>query len=81
MNSFWKNEWDLFTKEVDSTLNFLMQPVKFSSKSDDNLMLRPSAEEIVEKCETTGFWKNEWQLFEKECASVVDFLTQPVTFK
>ncbi len=80
MSGFWKNEWDLFTKEVDSTLNFLMQPVRFSKKADD-LMLRPSSEEIMEKCETTSFWKNEWKLFEQECDSVLDFLSQPVTFK
>ena len=81
MNSFWKNEWDLFTKEVDSTLSFLMQPVKFSSSEDDNLMLKPSVTEIAEKCETTSFWKNEWNLFTKEVNSVANYLMQPVSFK
>lgn len=28
-SSFWKNEWDLFTKEYDSFLNYISQPVKF----------------------------------------------------
>jgi len=81
MNSFWKNEWEMFTKEVDSTLSFLMQPVRFSSREDDNLMLRPSAAEITEKCETTSFWKNEWEMFSKEVNSAVDYLMQPVSFK
>jgi hypothetical protein len=81
MNSFWKNEWNMFTKEVDTTLSFLMQPVKFSSKADDNLMLKPSADEIVAKSETTTFWKNEWNMFTKEIDSAVEYLMQPVNFK
>ncbi len=81
MNSFWKNEWDMFTSEVDAAINFLMQPVTFSSKKDDSLMLKPSSDEIVEKAETSGFWKREWQLFEKEYDSALNFLMQPVSFK
>lgn len=81
MREFWKNEWKLFESEVDGALNFLMQPVTFSGKSKENLMLKPTNEEIVEKCETTGFWRNEWKTFEKEVDSVMNFLMQPVTFK
>jgi|GEM_PF-1750347 len=81
MNSFWKNEWEMFTKEVDSTLNYLMQPVKFSFKSEDNLMLKPSSAEIVEKCETTSFWRSEWNMFTKEVDSAVEYLMQPISFK
>jgi len=81
MNSFWKNEWNMFAKEVDTTLSFLMQPVKFSNKAEDNLMLKPSVNEIVEKCETNSFWKNEWNMFTSEVDSAVDYLMQPVNFK
>lgn len=81
MREFWKNEWKLFEQEFDSALNFLMQPVTFSGKTDKKLALRPTSEEICEKADEAGFWKREWQLFEQEVDSVVDFLMQPVTFK
>lgn len=80
MREFWKNEWKLFEEEFDSALNFLMQPVSFSSKKDKNLMLKPTSKEIFEKADEPGFWKREWQLFEKEYDSALSFLMQPVTF-
>jgi hypothetical protein len=79
MSSFWKNEWNMFTKEVDTALNYLMQPVKFFEK-DENLMLKPSTDEIVEKSEIPGFWKREWNLFTKEFDAALNHLMQPVNF-
>jgi len=80
MKEFWKNEWKLFEQEYDSFVNFLMQPVSFFGKSEKTLPLKPSSEEIIEKAEEPGFWKREWQLFEKEYDSFVNYLMQPVSF-
>jgi SOS response regulatory protein OraA/RecX len=80
MREFWKNEWKLFEEEFDSALGFLMQPVSFSSKTDKKLALKPTSKEIFEKADEPGFWKREWQLFEQEYDSALDFLMQPVTF-
>lgn len=81
MNSFWKNEMDLFEKDMIAISNFLLQPVTITTGFESNLMLKPSSKEIVEKAETTSFWKNEWKLFEKEYDSAMDFLMQPISFK
>lgn len=80
MKEFWKNEWKLFEQEYDSFVNFLMQPVNFSGKSEKTLPLKPSSKEIIEKADEPGFWKREWQLFEKEYDSFVNYLMQPVSF-
>lgn len=80
MKEFWKNEWKLFEQEYDAFVNFLMQPVSFSGKSEKKLPLKPSSEEIIEKATEPGFWKREWQLFEKEYDSFVNYLMQPVSF-
>ncbi len=82
MRDFWKNECDLFFKDMENLGNFFLQPVTFSGlfqKSD--LMLKPSEEEIIEKADTGSFWKNEWDLFMNDMDNVMDFLFQPVKFK
>lgn len=88
MNSFWKNEWDLFTQEVDTAVNFLMQPVDLLQPveitfglSSSKLMLKPTNEEVESKKDVSGFWKKEWAAFENEFDSAVNFLMQPVKFK
>lgn len=81
MNSFWKNEWKLFTNEVDTAMDFLMQPVTFSKKPKENLMIKATNEEIIEKAESDSFWKNQWNMFTNEVDTAMDFLMQPISFK
>lgn len=79
MREFWKNEWELFLEDLNDAKEFLFQPVTFGSQQD--LMLRPSAGEVIEKADTTSFWRNEWNLFMQDLNNVKEFLFQPVTFK
>ncbi|MEG1989887.1 MAG: hypothetical protein RR144_02915 [Clostridia bacterium] len=81
MNSFWKNEWNMFCSEIDTTINFLMQPVKLFGSKEDDLRLRPSANEISEKRESSTFWKNEWNMFCDEVDTTLDYLTKPMEIK
>ena len=82
MKGFWANEWDLFLKDLDNVADFFMQPVTFDGLfKNDDLMLKPSVEEIQEKAASDSFWGNEWNLFLKDLDSAADFLFQPVKFK
>lgn len=81
MNSFWKDQWEMFEKEVDTAMDFLFQPVSFSKKDKENLMLNPTEQEAYEKRDTSSFWKNQWEMFENEVDTALDFLFQPVNFK
>lgn len=81
MNSFWKNEWEMFCNEVDSALSFLMKPVNFFGSEEDKLRLRPTSQEAQEKSETSSFWKNEWNMFCNEVDGALDYLTKPMDIK
>jgi hypothetical protein len=81
MVEFWKNEWSLFKLDVQNVKDFLTQPVEITLWGKSDLMLKPSVQEIEEKADTNGFWKNEWDLFKADMGSVRDFLNQPVTLK
>lgn len=81
MSDFWKNEWKLFKGDVDNVVKFLTQPVTFSNKNSDSLMLEPTIQEVSERKEESGFWKKQWEMFTKEYDSFVNTLMQPVKFK
>lgn len=82
MKGFWSNEWDLFLNDMQELGDFFLQPVTFDGLFQDNdLMLKPTNEEIEEKAETGGFWANEFDLFLKDLDSVADFLFQPINLK
>lgn len=85
---FWRNEWDLFLKDMQDLGEFCLQPIEITvpwQKKEEVQMLRPTVEEVAEKAETVednvGFWKREWDLFKQDLNNAKEFLTQPVTFK
>lgn len=81
MVEFWKNEWSLFKLDVQNVKDFLTQPIEITVWGKNDLMLKPSVQEIEEKADTSSFWKNEWNLFREDIGNVKDFLNQPVTLK
>ena len=92
MKEFWKDELELFKKDVEKAWDFLFQPVTFGKK-EEVLALKPNEEEIVEKAtaiannveglsdmdkESQGFWNREFELLRKDVENAWDFLFQPV---
>ena len=84
---FWRNEWDLFLKDMQELGEFCLQPIEITVpwKKKDVQMLKPTVEEVAEKVDSAetvdGFWKREWQLFKQDLNNAKEFLTQPVNFK
>ena len=83
---FWRNEWDLFLKDMQELGEFCMQPVEITVpwQKKEQQMLRPTVDEITQKADTVdsmGFWQREWNLFKQDLQNAKEFLTQPVTFK
>lgn len=83
---FWRNEWDLFLKDMQELGEFCLQPVEITVpwQKKEQQMLKPTADEITQKADTVdsmGFWQREWNLFKQDLQNAKDFLTQPVTFK
>ncbi len=82
MKEFWKNEWQLFLKDMQELGEFCLQPVEITGIPwRKNIALKPSVAEIEQKCDQVGFWQNEWNLFKQDMQNVKEFLTQPVEFK
>ena len=81
--SFWKYEWNLFLQDMQELGEFCLQPIEITGIpwKKQPQMLKPTIQEIEQKADQVGFWQNEWNLFKKDISNVVDFLTQPVTFK
>ena len=83
---FWRNEWDLFLKDMQELGEFCLQPVEITVpwQKSDVQMLRPTNDEIEQKADNAdsmGFWQREWNLFKQDLQNAKEFLTQPVTFK
>ncbi len=93
MKDFWKDELDLFKKDIENLWDFMFQPVTFGSK-EETLSLKPDEEEIVSKAtaianndeslsdmdrNSEGFWNREFNLLKKDVENAWDFLFQPVT--
>lgn len=76
---FWKKEWSLFLDDMQTLGEFCLQPVTFGKKKDENLMLRPTMEEIEVKAgfETEGFWKKEWNLFLNDMQTLGEIFIDP----
>lgn len=82
MKGFWSNEWNLFLNDMQELGEFFLQPVTFDGLFKNNdLMLKPTNEEIQEKAQSGGFWANEFDLFMKDLDSIANFLFQDVTLK
>ncbi len=92
MKDFWKDELELFKRDVENFWDFLFQPVTFGNK-EKVLTLRPDEKEIVEKASalannseelsdmdknSEGFWNREFELLKKDVENAWDFLFQPV---
>ena len=70
----------MFKQDINAAVSFLIQPVNITLGSE-KLMLQPTEEEVSQKCEQKGFWKSQWQMFNKECDAAIEFLTKPIEFK
>ena len=82
MWQFFKNEGQAFLNDMQALGEFFMQPVTFGKKNE-NLMLRPTMEEIEVKAEietqteTQGFWKKEWNLFLNDMQTLGEIFIDP----
>lgn len=78
MWEFFRNEGQAFLNDMQAIGEFFMQPVTFGKKSQD-LMLKPTMEEIESKAETeTGnFWKKEWNLFLNDMQTLGEVFIDP----
>ena len=94
MKEFWKDELDLFKKDIENFWDFMFQPVTFGKK-ETVLSLKPDNEEIIAKAEaiankdesvagmdsqTENFWNNEFNSLKNDVENFWDFLFKPVTF-
>ena len=80
MKEFWKNEWNLFLKDMQELGEFFLQPVEITGipgKSSVK-MLKPTVEEVQQKSSNGGFWANEWNLFLNDMEALGEFCLQPV---
>lgn len=79
MKEFWKNEWDLFLKDMQELGDFFLQPIEITGiPGKSNKMLKPTVEETREKSNEGGFWAREWRLFLNDMEKIGDFCMQPV---
>ena len=80
MKEFWKNEWDLFLKDMQELGEFFLQPVEITGIPGKSKvkMLKPTIEETQEKSDNGGFWAREWNLFLNDMETLGDFCLQPV---
>ena len=83
---FWRNEWDLFLKDMQELGEFCLQPIEITVpwQKNDMQMLKPTNDEIAQEADVNdsmGFWQREWNLFKQDLNNIKEFLTQPVTFK
>ena len=82
MKEFWKNEWQLFLNDMPELGEFCLQQDEITVVPwKKSAALKPSVEEIEQKCDQVGFWQNEWNLFKQDLQNAKDFLMQPVEFK
>ena len=59
MKEFWKNEWQLFLNDMQELGEFCLQPVEITGVPwKKSAALKPSVEEIEQKCDQVGFWQN-----------------------
>lgn len=92
MKDFWKDELELFKKDVENIWNFMFQPVTFGKK-EEILSLKPDEDEIISKATSIAnndenvtemdkasesFWSREFDLLKKDIENAWDFLFQPV---
>lgn len=83
---FWRNEWDLFLKDMQELGEFCLQPIEITVpwRKKENQMLNPTIEEVAQKVDSDddmGFWSKQWSLFKQDLNNAKEFLTQPVNFK
>lgn len=93
MKEFWKEEVELFKRDLENAWDFLFQPVTFRKKEEAVLALKPNEEEIIEKAEAIAnkdesvanmsdsaesFWNKEFELLRQDVSNAWDFLFQPV---
>ncbi len=95
MKDFWKDEFELFKKDIEKAWDFLFQPVTFGKK-EEVLSLKPDEDEIIAKAAaiknndenltemdraSESFWSREFELLKKDVENAWDFLFQPVVIK
>ena len=80
MKEFWKNEWDLFLKDMQELGEFFLQPIEITGIPGRNKaqMLKPTVEETKAKASEGGFWSREWNAFLCDMEAIGDFCLQPV---
>jgi len=80
MKEFWKNEWDLFLKDMQDLGDFFLQPIEITGIPGRNKaqMLKPTLEETKSKASEGGFWSREWNTFLSDMEAIGDFCLQPV---
>lgn len=79
MKEFWKNEGNLFLKDMQELGEFFLQPVEITMPGKSKAqMLKPTVEETKAKANEGGFWSREWKAFLNDMEAIGNFCMQPV---